>query len=451
MQYTADWGEAELTWFNDDGSKVVRVNDVTGTSAFDHFVNVYAVDGVLSEQTLVGIDGGITETVWDTLGSEAWQLQQTVLTADGIVVTDATLYADGTVALVIGEAAAGAATGAKSLAVDGGALVLASAGTLSAGATVVSGLEAGEALTFLRNGIVMLGTTVFVGAAAFAGSMYIMSTPTGGGEVITPLLADVRVRQNGEEVAQVQVLSADGVWLNAGVSVVSKGGVLEFDVAALVAAIGEDKVSSILQSASIGDNGGPPIEDEGEGGSITPPTDPIQPGGGPDPETLAQYALLLTPLAEKLAPYGAGMIDKMAGAISELFPSGGWEGQLDRLIDLALDPDKGFKPNVLELASAVRLELELGMSVTRAPAGIGQDVIDALGHSWDFIGSAGDSVANFNMDQFMTRLKEKIQIHAADGIAVDIANFSAQNALIIQDYISQLPPSIKSHVLVIGK
>lgn len=84
---------------------MVRVNDVTGTSAFDHFVNVYAADGVLSEQTLVGKDGGITETVWDTLGGEAWSSFETQTDAAGQLISSTAWNYDETVTIADGAGA----------------------------------------------------------------------------------------------------------------------------------------------------------------------------------------------------------------------------------------------------------------------------------------------------------------------------------------------------------
>jgi hypothetical protein len=138
--------------------------------------------------------------------------------------------------------------------------------------------------------------------------------------------------------------------------------------------------------------------------------------------------------------------------LADLFPDGGALEQLDRLLDLAYDPDKGGKPNVPELGTAIRLEREFGLTVTRAPGGVGEDFLDALGRSWDAIGSGYTDLA-FGKDGqgagFLRALDNKLQNNAAHRVVVDLLGLSSTNRAVIEDYIRSLPPALQGRIFIL--
>src|SRR5215216_721109 len=103
---------------------------------------------------------------------------------------------------------------------------------------------------------------------------------------------------------------------------------------------------------------------------------------------------------------------------------------------LARDPQKGDALKLHEMGTAVRLERQLGISMTRSSQP-GEDFRDNLGRSWDAIGSAVDD-SIFDYQQFTTSLMRKLRTSAVSRIVVDLMGLGLQNTAAVQRYILTL-------------
>jgi hypothetical protein len=133
--------------------------------------------------------------------------------------------------------------------------------------------------------------------------------------------------------------------------------------------------------------------------------------------------------------------------LRELFPRGGAREQIDRLIALARDPHQGDKLGLQEMATAVRLERRLGVTMFRSREA-GTDFRDNFGRTWDAIGSkVTDPI--FNERDFTRGIEWKLMTRAADRIVVDLTGLGPQNVATVIDFISQLAPAEQARILIL--
>lgn len=104
-----------------------------------------------------------------------------------------------------------------------------------------------------------------------------------------------------------------------------------------------------------------------------------------------------------------------------------------RFHDLGLDPAVGrFRPS--EAETALRIEGELGVTLTRAPPGSRADWVDGAGTTYDAVG-------NFPRRYFYRQwphLRYQIERHLtkADLVPVDVSQFTAQQVTLVEQFIA---------------
>jgi uncharacterized protein YukE len=118
----------------------------------------------------------------------------------------------------------------------------------------------------------------------------------------------------------------------------------------------------------------------------------------------------------------------------------------ERVRSLGMDPATGkFRPN--EAQTAVRLEAELGITLTRAPKGSRADWIDEAGRSYDAVGP----FAAHRFDQQWGRLSEQIVLHLnkADLVPVDVSQFTPEQIVVIEKFIAD--EKLGPRVFIVGR
>jgi hypothetical protein len=111
-----------------------------------------------------------------------------------------------------------------------------------------------------------------------------------------------------------------------------------------------------------------------------------------------------------------------------------------------MDPaTKRFRPD--EADTAVRIELERDVTLTRAPDGHSADWLDEAGKSYDAVG-------NFPPQYFerqWPRFSEQIELHLgkADYVPVDVSRFAPEQIARIDQFIAE--KGLAPRVFVLGR
>ncbi|MEU9510203.1 WXG100 family type VII secretion target [Micromonospora sp. NPDC048170] len=117
-----------------------------------------------------------------------------------------------------------------------------------------------------------------------------------------------------------------------------------------------------------------------------------------------------------------------------------------RLRELGMDPATGrFRPG--EAATAVRLEQELGVRLTRAPANSSADWVDDAGRTYDAVGN----FSNQFFDRQWPQLQYQIERHLdkADLVPVDVSQFTVEQVARIEQFIAAR--GLGPRVFIVGK
>ncbi|WP_422733421.1 WXG100 family type VII secretion target [Micromonospora sp. WMMD558] len=159
----------------------------------------------------------------------------------------------------------------------------------------------------------------------------------------------------------------------------------------------------------------------------------------------------------------AGLIEKLKQALSRLRsgPTGSSKGPPDpevprepsptgvgdeqRVRELGMDPATGrFRPG--EAETAVRLERELGVTLSRAPADSSADWVDGAGRTYDAVGNFPSQF----FDRQWPQLQYQIQRHLdkADFVPVDVSRFSPEQIAILKQFIADR--NLGPRVFIVG-
>ncbi|PZG18358.1 hypothetical protein C1I95_13755 [Micromonospora craterilacus] len=117
-----------------------------------------------------------------------------------------------------------------------------------------------------------------------------------------------------------------------------------------------------------------------------------------------------------------------------------------RIRDLGMDPATGrFRPG--EADTAVRLERELGVRLTRAPADSSADWVDSTDRTYDAVGNFPGQF----FDRQWPQLQYQIERHLdkADFVPVDVSRFSAEQVARIEQFITDR--GLAPRVFIVGK
>ncbi|WP_410813754.1 WXG100 family type VII secretion target [Micromonospora sp. 067-2] len=117
-----------------------------------------------------------------------------------------------------------------------------------------------------------------------------------------------------------------------------------------------------------------------------------------------------------------------------------------RVHDLGMDPATGrFRPG--EADTAVRLEQEQGVRLTRAPADSSADWVDDAGRTYDAVGNFPGQF----FDRQWPQLQYQIERHLdkADLVPVDVSKFSPEQVARIEQFIGDR--SLGPRVFIVGK
>ncbi|MFI7575890.1 WXG100 family type VII secretion target [Micromonospora sp. NPDC049497] len=118
----------------------------------------------------------------------------------------------------------------------------------------------------------------------------------------------------------------------------------------------------------------------------------------------------------------------------------------ERVRQLGMDPAVGrFRPS--EAETALRVEQELGVTLTRAPADSSADWVDGAGRTYDAVGNFPGQF----FDRQWPQLQYQIERHLdkADRVPVDVSKFSAEQTARIEQFIAER--SLGPRVFVVGK
>jgi hypothetical protein len=111
-----------------------------------------------------------------------------------------------------------------------------------------------------------------------------------------------------------------------------------------------------------------------------------------------------------------------------------------------MDPaTKRFRP--AEAETAIRIELERGVTLTRAPEGHSCDWLDEAGKSYDAVGNFPPQF----FDQQWARFSEQIELHLykADYVPVDVSKFSPEQVRRIEQFVSE--KGLAPRVFIVGQ
>jgi hypothetical protein len=117
-----------------------------------------------------------------------------------------------------------------------------------------------------------------------------------------------------------------------------------------------------------------------------------------------------------------------------------------RVHDLGMDPATGkFRPS--EAQTAVRVEQEVGVTLTRAPKGSSADWVDEAGKTYDAVGNFPPQY----FDRQWPQLQFQIERHAgkADLVPVDVSTFSTEQVAKVEQFIAD--KNLGPRVFIVGK
>jgi len=117
-----------------------------------------------------------------------------------------------------------------------------------------------------------------------------------------------------------------------------------------------------------------------------------------------------------------------------------------RVRDLGMDPATGkFRPN--EADTAVRIEQERGVTLTRAPAGSRADWIDESGRSYDAVGNFPPQFFDQQWPQFSFQMER--HLGKADYVPVDVSRFTPEQISRIERFIAER--GLGPRVFILGR
>src|SRR5262249_62018117 len=103
-----------------------------------------------------------------------------------------------------------------------------------------------------------------------------------------------------------------------------------------------------------------------------------------------------------------------------------------------------------EMATAVRLERNLGITLKRGFAGTGADFRDHRGVTWDAMGSeVTDDILNY--EGFIRSLERKLANRAADRIVVDLGSLGPQNVARVRDFVYGLDKRQQARITILTR
>jgi uncharacterized protein YukE len=155
-------------------------------------------------------------------------------------------------------------------------------------------------------------------------------------------------------------------------------------------------------------------------------------GGGTVGWTDAEIAALTATTDD---PVAADLITRLAGTTDD-------PDRLARMIDPALgsDPAQGGSFSQSEYQTAMRIELERGVVLTRATEQSGVDWVDENGTTYDAVGNFPSRF----FDQQWPNLQRRIMDHMiySEYVPVDVSQFTAEQIAQVQRFIGPLGPQV---------
>jgi hypothetical protein len=139
--------------------------------------------------------------------------------------------------------------------------------------------------------------------------------------------------------------------------------------------------------------------------------------------------------------------ENAARMFERLYPYGGATDQMDRLLNLGRDPDRGGALSIEEIGTAIRLERELGRPLYRSDR-FGSDFVDRLGQTWDAVGSDWTD-KNYDLNRYIASIDRKFANNAADRYVIDLSGLNPINAARVEDYLSQLPHQHRQRIRIV--
>jgi hypothetical protein len=117
-----------------------------------------------------------------------------------------------------------------------------------------------------------------------------------------------------------------------------------------------------------------------------------------------------------------------------------------RVHDLGMDPATGkFRP--AEAETAVRIERERGVTLTRAPAESRADWIDETGRSYDAVGNFPAQFFDRQWPQFSHQMERHLE--KADLVPVDVSRFTPDQVAHIESFIAER--GLGPRVFILGR
>ncbi len=111
-----------------------------------------------------------------------------------------------------------------------------------------------------------------------------------------------------------------------------------------------------------------------------------------------------------------------------------------------MDPATGrFRP--AEAETAVRIERERGVTLTRAPAGSRADWIDESGRSYDAVGSLPSQFFDQQWPQFSYQMER--HLGKADYVPVDVSRFTPEQIARVDSFIAER--GLGPRVFILGR
>jgi YD repeat-containing protein len=249
-------GVGSDTLDNDDGTRTIKTNDLTGLRPFSSYLTFLTASGQLAQEIVTARDGiagsgpgGAVTTNFDWNSTKAWSIETAVKTLAGVDVVTTQRNDNGTTVVTVGAAG----DGQFAVVQTNGQFTVVAANAVPVG-QVSWLLTAGEVLSLGRGGfgvaaIDLAARTSAVGAIALL-AREVFSTDTIGGTATTaPLTPGLRVYDphNGE-LPRVQRLEADGTWVRVpgvDVNVTNDGRTVSVNLDQLRTALGPSAITNL--------------------------------------------------------------------------------------------------------------------------------------------------------------------------------------------------------------